>query len=149
MYAKKIDAGRAFGMDQFKCKLSWNIRQGSRITLCAFDLRLGRGVSPNSQLIDESHLDFRSPGNRMRYPRRMSGVRWPTRYGLHPPVEHQRRVHVPVQEVELEGGRSFPTAKHKVSIATRISSGLGAGLLNTSRAGTFSQFGGLRSRRRR
>ena len=39
------DAGREFGMAQFKCKLSLNIWQDLR----AFDPRLGRSVSPNFQ----------------------------------------------------------------------------------------------------
>ena len=100
---------RRFGMDQFKCKMSSNIRQVFRISLCAFNLRLGRGVSPNSQPIDESHLVFRSPGNRLRYSRRESGVRWSAhQVRLHPPVEHQRRVQVPVQAVGTGGGVLLP-----------------------------------------
>ena len=51
---------------------------------------------------------------------------------LNPLVEHQRLVEIPFQAVRTGG------SKNKASIASRTSSGMGAGLLNTSRAGTFS-----------
>ena len=62
---------------------------------------------------------------------------------LHQPVEHQRRVQVPVQAVGTGGGGSSPTSKHKASIASQTLSGMGAGLLNTSRDGTFSLYSNM------